>query len=190
MELNKMYKDKIPDEKLATLDTDYQRVLQSLIQKTQDGSWTLNQQKRQRSSILPRIALYKTFLQYSIEKEKAIELTRERAEYLGNKANKVLKTCFAFPCFSTIFRNVFRKSMNGTEIWTSQFLKDNKKELDINIYKCLWKDTCDYFGCPELCELFCSGDWIVFGNIRRLTLNRTQTLGTGGNVCDFRFRFS
>ena len=108
-----MYKDKIPDEKLATLDTDYQRVLQSLIQKTQDGSWTLNQQKRQRSSILPRIALYKTFLQYGIEKEKAIELTRERAEYLGNKANKVLKTCFAFPCFSTVFRNVFRKSMNG-----------------------------------------------------------------------------
>ena len=80
--------------------------------------------------------------------------------------------------------------MNGTEIWTSQFLKDNKKELDINIYKCLWKDTCDYFGCPELCELFCSGDWIVFGNIKRLTLDRTQTLGTGGNVCDFRFRFS
>ena len=138
MELNKMYKDKIPDEKLATLDTDYQHVLQSLIQKTQDGSWTLNQQKRQRSSILPRIALYKTFLQYGIEKEKAIELTRERAEYLGNKANKVLKTCFAFPCFSTVFRNIFRKSMNGTEIWTSQFLRDNKKELDINIYKCLW----------------------------------------------------
>ena len=128
-----MYKDKIPDEKLATLCADYQRVLQSLIQKTQDGSWTLNQQKRQRSSILPRIALYKTFLQYGIEKEKAIELTRERAEYLGNKANKVLKTCFAFPCFSTIFRNVFRKSMNGTEIWTSQFLKDNKKELDIKM---------------------------------------------------------
>ena len=78
--------------------------------------------------------------------------------------------------------------MSGTEIWISDFLSDTDSELKVNITKCLWKDTCDFFGCSEVCDVFCSANWTVFDNLKKLQLFRTETLKTvpegTGNVDD------
>ena len=58
---------------------------------------------------------------------------------------------------------------------------------DITITNCLWHNACKEFGCPELCAAFCDVDDITYGNLKKLGFTRTQTLGKGGDCCDFHF---
>lgn len=78
--------------------------------------------------------------------------------------------------------------MAGDEIWKSQILFDDSKRFSMDVHKCLWADTCSYFDCAEICEIFCLCDYIVFGNIDKLQFKRSQTLGMNGEKCDFSFR--
>ena len=63
-------------------------------------------------------------------------------------------------------------------------ISDDSQEFFMDVLKCLWFDTCSYFGCPELCEIFCLCDHIVFGNIGKLEFERSQTLGMDGEKID------
>lgn len=52
---------------------------------------------------------------------------------------------------------------------------------------CPYFETCKRYGCPEITQFFCKSDDITYGNMHpRLVWKRTQTLGTGGECCDFR----
>lgn len=42
-------------------------------------------------------------------------------------------------------------------------------------------------GCPEACRFFCECDNYAFGDLKKVGFRRTQTLGTGGDCCDFHF---
>ena len=43
-------------------------------------------------------------------------------------------------------------------------------------------------GCPELCRVYCENDNIAFsGLLPRIRFQRSGTLGTGGDCCDFHF---
>ena len=53
--------------------------------------------------------------------------------------------------------------------------------------KCLWHTACVENGCAELCSLFCEVDNVTYGGLRTLGFARTQTLGYGGDCCDFHF---
>ncbi|MDI3075884.1 L-2-amino-thiazoline-4-carboxylic acid hydrolase [Clostridioides difficile] len=188
MKLNKFYKSKINSDYLDEIDKIYKLNFKTMINQIQRKQWTSKQQKRQKNRIIPIIALYKTFLQLGFSNTDAKELTRELAKKNALKANKILKIFSLIPQFSKIFRVLFKKGMEGNEIWTSEVLVDKDKELKVDITKCLWKDTCDFFEYPEICEIFCSLDWVVFGKQKKLELYRTQTLGMGGEKCNFTFK--
>lgn len=53
--------------------------------------------------------------------------------------------------------------------------------------KCLWHTACVENGYPELCPLFCDVDNVTYGGLKKLGFSRTQTLGYGGDCCDFHF---
>ena len=42
-------------------------------------------------------------------------------------------------------------------------------------------------GAPEACRFFCECDNYTYGDLKKVGFARTQTLGTGGEKCDFRF---
>ena len=77
--------------------------------------------------------------------------------------------------------------MAGEEIWKSKVVRDDSQCFSMDVFKCLWADTCSYFDCYEICEVFCLCDHIVFGNIDKMEFKRTQTLGMRGEKCDFCF---
>ncbi|MBF1134158.1 MAG: L-2-amino-thiazoline-4-carboxylic acid hydrolase [[Eubacterium] brachy] len=159
-----------------------------LIEKIDQGSWTKKQKKRQKNSILSNVALCKTLIEAGIPKEQSYELVKEYSFHVAGKFHGILKALFYIPGFFRLFRFFMRKGMAGTEIWISDILTDNSREYSMDVLKCLWFDTCSHFGCPELCEIFCLCDHIVFGNIGKLQFDRSQTLGMGGDKCDFCFR--
>ena len=39
----------------------------------------------------------------------------------------------------------------------------------------------------EACRFFCECDNYTYGDLKKVGFARTQTLGTGGEKCDFRF---
>ena len=55
----------------------------------------------------------------------------------------------------------------------------------MDILKCPYCKYCLELGCPELTPLFCENDDYVYGNVSGLRFTRTQTLGKGGDRCDF-----
>jgi len=96
---------------------------------------------------------------------------KEYSFYIAGKAHRILNALFHIPGFFKLFRFFMRKGMTGEEIWISQKLADNANEYSTDVLKCLWFDTCTYFNCPEICEIFCLCDHIVFGNIKKLHFN-------------------
>ena len=114
-------------------------------------------------------------------------MVKEYSFYIAGKAHRILNTLFHIPGFFKLFRFFMRKGMTGEEIWISKTLVDNVHEYSTDVLKCLWFDTCTHFDCPKICEIFCLCDHIVFGNIKKLQFDKSETLGMGGNKCDFCF---
>lgn len=188
MKLKDFYKGKLEAQLLERIDGLYSQKMQVLLYKVQNGSWTKNQIKRQEKSILPKIALYFVLIEEGLTKEKARELVRLYSYHIARKLNKVLKNSFRIPGFFHCFRFLMKKGMGQEEIWTSKVLENNENEYAFDVLKCLWADTCKFFNCYELCEVFCLCDPIMFGNINKLHFERSQTLGMNGQKCDFYFR--
>lgn len=188
MKYGKFYRGKLEPDLLERIDAEQKEEMRVLIGKLESGNWTEKQKKRQKSSILSNIALYRTLMENGISKEEAYELVKEHSFYVAKKTHNILGALFRIPGFFGLFRLFMRKGMTGDEIWRSRIVVDDSRHFYTDVLKCLWCDTCTHFGCPELCEIFCLCDHIVFGDIGKLEFDRSQTLGMGGEKCDFCFR--
>ena len=187
MRYEKFYSGKLEPHILEHLDDDVRTKRKLLLQEIDKGEWTEKQKIRQRKSIVSNIALYKTLIDKGVSKEDAKELVKEHSFYVAEKFHKVLSSFFRLPGFFRLFRYFMRKGMAGEEIWKSKVLRDDSQCFSMDVFKCLWADTCSYFDCYEICEVFCLCDHIVFGNIDKMEFKRTQTLGMRGEKCDFCF---
>lgn len=189
MRFEKFYDNKLEPYTLKMLDSEYIRIKNEMDEKIKNGKWTKIQKKKQINSILPNLALYKAFLNLNIPEDEAKELVSLYAYDKAEKAHKLLNILFKIPKFSSVFRYIMRKGMSGDEIWHTEILTDDSRDFSMDVTKCLWVDTCEFFGCYGLCEIYCICDHIVFGDIDGLEFKRNETLGMNGSICDFRFKF-
>ncbi|MBQ8201206.1 MAG: L-2-amino-thiazoline-4-carboxylic acid hydrolase [Clostridia bacterium] len=61
------------------------------------------------------------------------------------------------------------------------------RKFSVDMIRCPYVEICRKYGCPEMAQFACRADDITYGNLHpRLNWARTQTLGTGGECCDFR----
>jgi hypothetical protein len=107
-------------------------------------------------------------------------------EVVGKQKHKSTSALEIIPGFYRIYSKSFLKIMRTTDLQKST-QTEGKDYYDITITDCLWYNACKEFGCPELCSAFCEVDDITYGNLRKLGFTRTQTLGKGGDCCDFHF---
>ena len=190
MTLSEFYRHELDEAILECLDHDYNTNRATYISKLEAGTWTKSQKKMQKKAILRNIVLYHTFLGYGISSEHAKGLVAQKANDEARKLHKLLKNLFRLPFFSKIFRYLMAKGISkNREIWHSEILISDNNNLNFDVTKCLWADTCKYFDCYEICEVFCLCDHIVFGEIDKLGFKRNTTLGMQGNKCDFCFEF-
>ena len=170
-----------PERIVDSQSSIYENCVASLSAKTP------NQLKTLTKTILPRIALYKALKTDDELSSDAYELTHKyMVEVVGTKKHKSTKNMEFFPGFYRIYSRTFLKIMRTTDLQKST-QKEGKDFYDITITDCLWYNACKEFGCPELCPAFCDVDDITYGNLRKLGFTRTQTLGKGGDCCDFHF---
>lgn len=71
-----------------------------------------------------------------------------------------------------------------------RFISDTSRDLEFDMLKCPYTDYCKKYGCEELTHIFCKNDEYAYGNLPGINFIRTETIGTGGSCCDFKFKRS
>ena len=146
------------------------------------------QQKRHViGNILPRIAMY-----YSMKEEleeDAMNLLEWTISKNGTKVGDLLHSLTALPGMKSLFMKVFKrmtvKMFGPSAGFKHTIYPTDKNELRFDITHCPYLQYCVKCGCPELTHTFCISDVYCYGNLSGIRFERTKTLGTGGDCCDF-----
>ncbi|HOF00627.1 MAG TPA: L-2-amino-thiazoline-4-carboxylic acid hydrolase [Spirochaetota bacterium] len=144
-----------------------------------------SQFKLAKTRILIRIALYRSIKNHT-KGEDALAHTKKYFYAKVKAASKLVKFAGKSELGCTLFRKAFSYGLRA-DTWISAIKKNDKESLVFDITKCLYKDLCDFYKCPELCMMFCDGDWLAFGDMEKLKFERKYTLGYGDELCDFKF---
>lgn len=161
------------------------KMLGALIANTKNKS--ASQMKTLTQTILPRIALYKALLGDGIPEADAYAYVQKyMLEKVAVKKHKSVAGMEIVPGFYALYSKIFLRIMRKTDLQESTQSHD-KKSFDVTITKCLRHTACVENGCAELCRLFCAVDDVTYGGLRKIGFTRTQTLGNGGDCCDFHF---
>lgn len=162
-----------------------EKMLNTLIENTKNKSE--NQMKTLIQTILPRIALYKTLLKDDLSEDNVYNYMRKyMIDKVATKKHSSTAKMELVPGFYSIYSKIFLKIMKTTDLQVS-VQKHGKGYFDVTIKKCLWHTACVENGCAELCRLFCDVDDVTYSGLKKIGFTRTQTLGYGGNCCDFHF---
>lgn len=146
---------------------------------------TENQMKTLIQTILPRIALYKSFIAAGLSDDDVYKYMRKyMLEIVAAKKHSSTVKMEIVPGFYAIYSRVFLKIMRTTDLLES-VQEHGKDYFNVTITKCLWHTACVENGCEELCRLFCDVDDVTYGGLKKIGFTRTKTLGYGGDCCDF-----
>ena len=146
---------------------------------------TENQMKTLIQTILPRIALYKSFIAAGLSDDDVYKFMRKyMLEIVAAKKHSSTVKMEIVPGFYAIYSRVFLKIMRTTDLQES-VQEHGKDYFNVTITKCLWHTACVENGCEELCRLFCDVDDVTYGGLKKIVFTRTKTLGYGGDCCDF-----
>lgn len=146
---------------------------------------TENQMKTLIQTILPRIAIYKSFIAAGLSDDDVYKYMRKyMLEIVAAKKHSSTVKMEIVPGFYAIYSRVFLKIMRTTDLQES-VQEHGKDYFNVTITKCLWHTACVENGCEELCRLFCDVDDVTYGGLKKIGFTRTKTLGYGGDCCDF-----
>lgn len=74
------------------------------------------------------------------------------------------------------------------EGFTVEWKRNDSNEIHFDIARCLYRDMCEKYCCPELCTVFCQSDITAFSGYEpKIRFERAGTLGEGADCCDFHF---
>jgi hypothetical protein len=158
----------------------YKRLASELKGKTENQINTL------KNTILPRIALYNALIEMNYSKDESfLKVKKYLDQIVGKKMNEQLKKAERIPGFFTIFRKKMYKEVTSNDNWNVEILENAKNVIRYNIKSCLWHAACKENECPELCQIFCDVDHIIYGNMKKVEFIRQGTIGEGQEFCDF-----
>lgn len=171
---------------LAETRLRYIELLQTGPQQTQAAL-----RKQQEKRILPLLALYQV-LQEAYTQEQALEIAemaQRRAAWVEMQPVKLLRLFPGlFPTLKSGNQHTLQKDY-PPPAWKFEWLETTPDVVAFNIYNCFYLDTLRAQGAPELTPIFCKvDDWMMENLPPSIRWERTQTLGRGGALCDFRWR--
>jgi hypothetical protein len=144
-----------------------------------------------RKFILPEVAFYLSMQKNSIEKERAYKYLYNEIQKPALKVSKQIGIFKKLTGFYSIAIWVIKKIMAlgfPKEGWKVEWIKNDKTELAMNIHSCLYMELFSHYGCPELCKANCDSDFTTYKGLEpKVFFERTQTISTGADFCNFRF---
>jgi len=142
-------------------------------------------------NMFPIISYYLTLQDRGYSKETAYNFVLKEAQKAANiqkRKNKMFsKMPFAYKIFKLFTKEIMKK-MYPKEGWETEWILFNNKEIHINFKTCIYVKMTLYYGCPELCTVFCRNDEIIFSAyVPKIYFKRDGTIAEGSVCCDFHF---
>ncbi len=107
--------------------------------------------------------------------------------FMGERMDKKLMAFISSTKFGAKFFKNSCERVLKSDVWDSVVHKNDENGIIFDINRCLYKDLCYKYSVKELAPMFCGGDYYVFADLKKLEFKRTETIGEGGNKCDFKF---
>ena len=143
--------------------------------------------------ILPSIAFYKVLVEKEGSTEKALEIYEKFCFIKIKKMAKMIPMLMKIPGLYKKVPALMEKMLDaifGPKAGFEYVRKECNNGFAADMTKCPYVETCKKYDCPELARFFCQSDDYCYGNMHpKLVWGRTKTLGTGGDCCDFCFKF-
>jgi len=139
------------------------------------------------SMIFPSAAFYLALKETA--PEQAMQWTEEGAKINALRQSGVFRTMVKLPFGKSFFlkcmAGVGQKMFGESAGFENHLIQSTKDICQFDILKCPYVKYCTELGCPELAHIFCNNDIYAYGSLDGIQFLRTQTLGTGGEKCDF-----
>lgn len=182
-ELLKLYGDDTM-KRIISLAENYYDNCEALCKNATQGEW-----QHLNGTILPTVAIYKALQE--IDPDHALShahtIMMRMCKMGGNAIGMVLK----FPGMKRVFMWLLPRMATRIFGPSCGFQYTNyevsKTFLKMDMTDCPYCRYAKLLGCPELMRVFCDSDFATYGDLPGIRFERTQTLGTGGNCCDFKF---
>ena len=141
--------------------------------------------------LLPTIGVYISLIENGFTKEEALMITHKEiqrnAHYKAKENANLTKMPFTYGLFK-MFAKSHMKKRYPKEGFTVEWKRHDNKEIHFDITRCIYKDMCEKYSCPELCVIFCQSDITAFAGYEpKIRFERSGTIGEGANCCDFHF---
>lgn len=137
--------------------------------------------------IFPRIAVYRA-LKAEVGDE-AMPVLDEIISVIGKNMGKKFGKFTSLPGMNRFFVWIFgamcKKAFGEKQGFRHKFYDTPSSQTKFDIIQCPYNKYCTACGCPELTRTFCDSDIYCYGSLPGVHFERSETLGTGGNRCDF-----
>lgn len=144
---------------------------------------------RHLEQILPCIAFYEVLVKEKGQ-ETAFKLYEAWCLLKIERMAKMIPTVLKIPGLYKAVPKIFHKMLNSFFGEKAGFRSENLSTQDgfsVDITVCPYVEMCKKCDCFEIAQFFCKSDDLCYGNMHsKLIWGRTQTLGTGGDCCDFK----
>lgn len=141
------------------------------------------------NTILPTVSIYKALLE--MDPAHALSSAHTVMMNVCEKSGAVMRRALKLPGMKSVFMWLIPKAavkMFGPDCgFRFEHFEARKDVVKMDMVACPYCRYAELFGTPELTFVFCDSDFAVYGNLPGIVFERTQTLGTGGTRCDFRF---
>ena len=146
-----------------------------------------------KARIYPAIAVFESLLDAGCSREEAAKVIYDFYDLFARKGGKILQTLLKAPGLykkiPKVACGMIDKSFGADAGFTSVQRKVDQNGMHIDMLVCPYNDICRKYGCPEIIPAFCHSDDMAYGHMHpKLIWARTQTLGRGGDCCDFIIR--
>lgn len=144
-------------------------------------------EQRHTDLIFPHIAVYKALLE--AHGDVAMEIMEKGEAVSAEKSARVFKNMVKLPFGKTIFLKAFAagcKTEFGPEAGFENVVhRADSKCYRMDVTACPYAKYCNAEGCGELVHIFCDNDVYAYGHLDGIVFERSQTIGMGGEKCDF-----
>lgn len=141
-------------------------------------------------NILPVIAAYSVLLMEQKDSETVLQ-TVDRLLEAGIESERYMYRFWGrFPFFFDMLRLMLKPMMvrQYPERWNIEWLDLGSDVTGLNCRSCFYLDVLKEYGFPELTAHFCRLDDLLAAEAApSIRFERTQTIGRGGMMCDFRY---
>jgi hypothetical protein len=138
--------------------------------------------------LLPLFCIYQSLLDNNIDKKEAIHVVEIllRETFFSTQLSGIRLLNQILPDPFPVIKPALRYMTRFSDLPSGQEIKlDDENCFAINVYQCFIHDTLIELEAPELTPVFCASDDWLSEAMPKVEWRRTQTLGRGGEMCDF-----